>query len=120
MKRLTEDRKFPRKKFAPLVTVSSFTVDTPNPVKILCIVVEAQPGAALVQDILDKAGQQASIQVAIDSTLEVAQKYMLIGDVREESSSDRKLLRLIVSSAYNVDSLDIKLFKETIELEGKS
>ena len=120
MRRLTEDRKYPPKKFAPLVTVSSLSADTPNPVKILCIVVEAQTGAALVQDILDTAGQQASIQVTIDSTLEVAQKYFLIGSVTEESSSDRKLLRLIASSAYNVDSLDIKLFKETIVLETKS
>ena len=96
---LTEDRKFPRKRFAPLVTVSSLTADTPNPVKILCIVVEAQQGAALVQDILDTAGQQASIQVSVDSNLSIAQKYMLIGDVKEERSSDRKLLRLIASSA---------------------
>ena len=119
MNGLTEDRKFPRKKYAPLVTVRSLSADTPNPVKILCIVVEAQQGAAYVQDIFDKAGEQASIQVTVDGTLEVAQKYMLIGDVKEERGSDRKLLRLITSSAYNVDSLDIGLFKETIELESK-
>ena len=119
MKWLTEDSKFPRKRYAPLMTVSSLSADTKNPVKILCIVVEAQPGAAYVQDILDKAGKQDSIQVTVDGTLEVAQKYMLIGDVKQESASDRKLLRLIASSAYNVDSLDIMLFKEALEMERK-
>ncbi|MFW9849099.1 MAG: hypothetical protein ACFFF4_08160 [Candidatus Thorarchaeota archaeon] len=109
-----EERQFQRRKTAKLMTVNSLTADTPNPVRILCIVVEAQSGAALVQDIIDKPGEQGSIQVNVDGTLSVAEKYILIGDI-----TGGKELRLNVSHAYNVNSLDVKLYKEALSLEER-
>ena len=84
------------------------------------IVVEAQPGIALVQDIIDDDVDNAgSIWAIVEGTLEVAQKYILIGDVTEKKDSDGNELRLAVSLSYNIDSLDIALYKETLGLEEK-
>ncbi len=84
------------------------------------IVVEAQPGIALVQDILDDVDNAGSIWAIVEGMLEIAQKYILIGDVTEKKTSDDdKELRLAVSLSYNIDSLDIALYKETLELEEK-
>ncbi|MCK5151399.1 MAG: hypothetical protein KAQ65_06155 [Candidatus Thorarchaeota archaeon] len=114
-----EERKFRRRRVAKLRTVNSFTPDTSNPVRIICIVVEAQSGAALVQDIIDEPGKQGSIQVSVDGTLSVAEKYILIGDVQMTSGSEGKELRLFASHAYNVNSLDVKLYKEALNLERR-
>jgi hypothetical protein len=117
---LTEEKKYPRAKPARLVTVRSLSADTENPVKIMGIVVEAQPGIALVQDIIDDDVDNAgSIWAIVEGTLEVAQKYILIGDVTEKKDSDGNELRLAVSLSYNIDSLDIALYKETLGLEEK-
>ena len=83
------------------------------------IVVEAQPGIALVQGILDDVDNAGSIWAIVEGTLEVAQKYILIGDVTEKKTQNDNELRLAVSLAYNIDSLDIALFKETLELEER-
>ncbi len=83
------------------------------------IVVEAQPGIALVQDILDDVDNAGSIWAMVEGTLEVAQKYILIGDVTEKKASDDNELRLSVSLSYSIDSLDIALYKETLGLEEK-
>ena len=104
---------------AKLTTVKSLTQDTPNPVRILCIVVEAQPGAALVQDIIDEPGKQGSIQVSVDETLSVAEMYILLGDVRVVADNGGKELRLFASHAYNVNGLDVKLYKEALDLEKR-
>lgn len=117
---MTEEKKYPRAKPAKLVTVRSLSADTENPIKIMGIVVEAQPGIALVQGILDDDVDNAgSIWAIVEGTLEVAQKYILIGDVTEKKTQDDNELRLAVSLAYNIDSLDIALFKETLELEER-
>ncbi len=116
---MTEEKKYPRAKPAKLVTVRSLSADTENPVKIIGIVVEAQPGIALVQDILDDVDNAGSIWAIVEGTLDVAQKYILIGDVTEKKTQDDNELRLAVSLAYNIDSLDIALFKETLELEER-
>jgi hypothetical protein len=115
---LTEE-KYPRAKPAKLVTVRSLSANTENPVKIMGIVVEAQPGIALLQDIFDDVDNAGSIWAIVEGTLEIAQKYILIGDVTEKKTSDGKELRLAVSLSYNIDSLDIALYKETLELEEK-
>ncbi|MHA1575957.1 MAG: hypothetical protein ACTSU3_01215 [Candidatus Thorarchaeota archaeon] len=110
---MTEEKKYPRKRFAPLKTIDSLTKGTRNPVKILCFVVQSQTGAALVQDIF---GEQKSMKVSIElESLSESEKYMLIGNVQEEENE----LRLNVISAYNVDSLDIGLYKEVMKLEDK-
>ncbi|MCK4279038.1 MAG: hypothetical protein KAW94_00530 [Candidatus Thorarchaeota archaeon] len=116
---MTEEKKYPRAKPAKLVTVRSLSADTENPVKIMGIVVEAQPGIALVQDILDDVDNAGSIWAMVEGTLEVAQKYILIGDVTEKKASDDNELRLSVSLSYSIDSLDIALYKETLGLEEK-
>lgn len=114
---MTEEPKFKRRKYAKLRTIKSLTPDTPNPVRILCIVVEAQTGAALIQDIMDEPDNQGSMMLSVDEKLTVAEKYILIGDVKMTSGPDGKELRLIVSYAYNVNSLDIRLYKQTLKLE---
>ncbi len=91
------------------------SADTKNPVRILCIVVETAEGAALVQDIFDKMDNQGSIRVIVPEELELAKKYMLIGDISEDSEG----LKLIASSVYDVDTLDVKLYKETVKLEER-
>lgn len=116
---MTEEKKYPRAKPAKLVTVRSLSADTENPVKIMGIVVEAQPGIALVQDILDDVDNAGSIWAMVEGTLEVAQKYILIGDVTEKKASDGNELRLSVSLSYSIDTLDIALYKETLGLEEK-
>ena len=83
------------------------------------IVVEAQPGIALLQDILDNVDNAGSIWAIVEGMLEVAQKYILIGDITEKKTQDGNELRLAVSLAYNIDSLDIALYKETLKLEEK-
>ncbi len=115
---MTEE-KYPRAKPAKLVTVRSLSANTENPVKIMGIVVEAQPGIALLQDIFDDVDNAGSIWAIVEGTLEIAQKYILIGDVTEKKTSDGKELRLAVSLSYNIDSLDIALYKETLGLEEK-
>ena len=110
---MTEEKKYPRKRFAPLKTIDSLTKGTRNPVKILCFVVQSQMGAALVQDIF---GEQKSMKVSTElESLSESEKYMLIGNVQEEENE----LRLNVMSAYNVNSLDIGLYKEVMKLEDK-
>ncbi|MGY5862474.1 MAG: hypothetical protein RTU09_08910 [Candidatus Thorarchaeota archaeon] len=117
---MTEEKKYPRAKPAKLTTVRSLSADTENPVKIMGIVVEAQPGIALVQDILDDDVDHAgSIWAIVEGTLEVTQKYILIGDITEKKSSDGNELRLAVSLSYGIESLDIALYKETLGLEEK-
>ncbi len=116
---MTEEKKYPRAKPAKLVTVRSLSADTENPVKIIGIVVEAQPGIALIQDILDDVDNAGSIWAIVEGTLDVAQKYIFIGDVTEKKTQDDNELRLAVSLAYNIDSLDIALYKETLELEER-
>ena len=117
---MTEEKKYPRAKPAKLTTVRSLSADTEGPVKIMGIVVEAQPGIALVQDILDDDVDHAgSIWAIVEGTLEVTQKYILIGDVTEKKASDGNELRLAVSLSYGIDSLDIALYKEALGLEEK-
>lgn len=116
---LTEERKFPRKKPAILTTVRSLSTETDGPVRIMAIVVESSPGVALVQDIydddVDKAGK---IVVSVEGTLDVAEKYILLGDVTEKSDPKGKELRLAVSLAYNIKDLDVKLYKRVMEMDS--
>jgi len=110
---LTEEKKYPRKKYAPLKTIESLTKGTRNPVKILCFVVDSQAGAAIVQDIF---GEKVQMKVSTElETLSLSEKYILIGNIQEEE----KELMLNVVSAYNVNSLDISLYKEVMKLEEK-
>jgi hypothetical protein len=114
---LTEEKKYPRRKPARMVTVRSLSADTEGPVRIMAIVIESNPGASLVQDIYDNVDDAAKIIVTVEGTLTVAEKYLLIGEVTEKTGPDGKELRLVASLAYNINNLDTKLYKQTIEME---
>lgn len=81
--------------------------------KILCFVVDSQAGGAIVQDIYGKK-MQMKVSMELEA-LSLSEKYILIGNVQEEG----KELVLNVVSAYNVNSLDIGLYKEVMKLEEK-
>jgi hypothetical protein len=118
VKPVTEEKKsFPPRKPARLTTVRELSPETKGPVRILGIVVEARTGVALVQDVMDEVGHAASIPVTVEGTLEVAQKYMLIGEVTEKTTSKGKEMQLVATVAHNVDELDIKEFKQALNLE---
>ena len=115
----SEESSIRRRRHASLKRVKELSSDTQNPVRIVCIVVEATEGAALVQDIMDAPGRQGSIRVNVEGQLAVAEKYMLIGDVKMTTGPDGKELMLVVSSSYNINSLDIKAYKEALVLEER-
>jgi hypothetical protein len=83
------------------------------------IVIESNPGASLVQDIYDNVDDAAKIIVTVEGTLNVAEKYLLIGEVTEKTGSDGKELRLAASLAYNINNLDTKMYKQAIEMEDE-
>lgn len=68
---------------------------------------------------MDEPDNQGSMMISVDDQLSVAEKYILIGDVKMTSGPDGKELRLIVSNAYNVNSLDIRLYKQALKLEER-
>ncbi|MGY5853482.1 MAG: hypothetical protein RTU92_07965 [Candidatus Thorarchaeota archaeon] len=114
-----KERRFPRPEPSRLTTIRSLKSETKGLVRILCIVVEAREGAALVQDIYDVIDKAASIRVNVEGMLEVGQKYVLIGSISEKSTDDSTEFILTATLAHNVDSLDIKLFKEVLSMESK-
>ena len=116
---MTEETKYPRKQSAKLTTVRNLTRNTKGPVRIMCIVVEAQSGVALVQDIFDEVGMARSIKAIVEGTLTVAEKYILIGEITEKSTDDGKELQLVVSLANNINEFDINLYKQTMEMEER-
>ncbi|RDE13083.1 MAG: hypothetical protein C4K47_06855 [Candidatus Thorarchaeota archaeon] len=85
----------------------------------MCIVVESTPGLALVQDIYDDVGKARQIRALVEGKLEVAQKYMLIGSMTEKSGPNGKELMLSASQTLNINSLDIKEYKQAMELEER-
>jgi hypothetical protein len=116
---LTEERKFPRKKPAKLCTVRSLTTNNKDPVKIMGIVIESSPGMAVIQDIYDDVDKAGKLIVTVEGTLNETEKYILIGNVTEKEGSKGKELRLSVSLAYNINDLDIKTYKEVLELDSE-
>jgi hypothetical protein len=116
---LAEEKKYPRRKPAKMVTIRSLSADTEGPVRIMGIVIESTPGASLVQDIYDNVEEAAKIIVTVEGTLNVDEKYLLIGEVTEKTGSEGKELRLAASLACNINNLDTKFYKQTIELEDE-
>jgi hypothetical protein len=85
----------------------------------MCIVVESTSGLALVQDIYDEVGKARQIKALVEGKLEVAQKYMLIGSLTEKSGPKGKELMFAASQALNINPLDIKEYKQALELEER-
>ena len=84
----------------------------------MCLVIDAQPGMALVQDIYDNVEDTTKIKVFVEGLLQVESKYMLIGRVTEKSTKSGTELIFNAELAHNIDGLDIQLYKQTLELEG--
>jgi hypothetical protein len=117
---LTEEKKFIRKKASRLTTIRDISPESHGPVRILGIVVDSSPGSALVQDLYDDDVKKAgSIWITIEGTLEPKKKYLIIGDVTEKTDGDNKILWLNATIAHEIDTLDIALYKEVLELEKK-
>jgi hypothetical protein len=116
---LTEEQKIPRTQSARLATVRTLSANTKGPVRIMCIVVESTSGLALVQDIYDEVGKARQIKALVEGKLEVAQKYMLIGSLTEKSGPKGKELMFAASQALNINPLDIKEYKQALELEER-
>ena len=116
---LTEERKFPRRKPAKLTTIRDISPDVDTPVRIMAIVVESKPGVALVQDRYEDDVENAgTIVVSVEGTLDVGETYVLLGEVTEKSGPDGKELRLAVSLAHKISGLDVKLYKQVVEMES--
>ena len=84
----------------------------------MCFVIESQPGTAIVQDIYDKVEDATTIKVFVEGTLQVDTKYMLLGKVTEKSTKEGSELILNAAIQYNIDKMDISLYKQALDLEG--
>ncbi|NHI84165.1 MAG: hypothetical protein EAX81_07680 [Candidatus Thorarchaeota archaeon] len=116
---MTEEKKFPRIKPAKLSTVRNLSAETEGPVKIIGIVIESSLGMALIQDILDDVDKAGRIIATVEGTLNETEKYILIGNTTEKDGKKGKELRFAANLAYNVNDLDIKTYKEVLELESE-
>lgn len=117
---MAEEKSYPRRKPSQLTKIRSLSVDTSGPVRIMGIVVDSSPGLAVVQDIYDDDVKKAGkIQVSIEGSLELKKKYLLIGEVTEKTTDDGKELRLNALIAHDIDTLDIALYKEALDMEEK-
>jgi len=117
---LAEEKKTVRKKTSKLTTIRDISPTTDGPVRILGIVVDASPGAALVQDLYDSDIDNAGkIWVSVEGNLEPKKKYLIIGDVTIKTSKDTKEARLNATIVHNIDKLDIGLYKEILEMEDE-
>lgn len=115
---MTEEKKFTRRKAAKLTTIRNISPSIEGPVRVLGIVVDSSPGTALIQDLFDSEIKKAgSIWVNVEGTLEVKKKYLIIGEVTSKTIDGSQEARLNVSIAHDVDTLDIGLYKEALEME---
>ncbi|MFX1578955.1 MAG: hypothetical protein ACFFBJ_04860 [Promethearchaeota archaeon] len=117
---MTEEKKFTPRKPSKLTTIRNLSADTSGPVRIMGIVVDSSPGLAVVQDIYDDDIKNAGkIQVSIEGSLELQKRYLFIGEITEKTTDGEKELRLNALIAHDIDSLDIALYKEVLNLEEK-
>ncbi len=114
---VSEDKKFIRKRAAHLTTIHELA-DKKSPVRVLGIVIDSQPGAALIQDLfVDDVSQAGQIWVTVEGTLESQKKYLIIGEITEKTDGDKKEPRLNATLVHPIDDLDLSLYKEILELE---
>ncbi len=114
---MAEEKSYPRRKPSKLMKIRDLSTKTADPVRIMGIVVDSGPGFAIVQDIFDDVKSAQKIQVSVEESLEIKHKYMLIGEVTEKTVEDGKELRLNVRLAHNIDTLDLELYKEVLEMD---
>jgi len=117
---LTEEKKTIRKKASKITTIRNITPSIDGPVRVLGIVVDSSPGAALIQDLYDSEVDKAgSIWVSVEGTLEIKKKYLIIGDVTTKTTKDTKEARLNATIVHDIDTLDIGMYKEILEMEDE-
>ncbi len=97
--------------------VRNLTPEIDGPVRIMGIVLSSTTGSAMVQDIYDDIEHAKSILVIVEGKLIEDEKYILIGNILERVSDSGKEIVLDASLAYNMNKLDVKLYKEALELE---
>ena len=115
---MTEEKKFSRRKAAKLTTIRNISPSIDGPVRVLGFVVDSSPGTALIQDLYDSDVEKAgSILVSVEGTLEVKKKYLIIGEVTTKTVDDSQEIRLNASIAHDVDTLDVAMYKEVVEME---
>lgn len=115
--RWMSEKSFRARRPSPLVTIRSLNSDIEGPIRIIGLVVEARPGTAIVQDLMDDVDSAGSIQVIVEGQLEVEHKYILIGEVTEKKTDHGKTLILNADIAHDITDLDIREFKRTLDLE---
>lgn len=117
---MAEEKKTIRKKASKLTTIRDISPSSEGPVRVLGIVVDASPGAALVQDLydpdIDNAGK---IWLSVEGTLELKKKYLIIGDVTTKTTKDTQEARLNATIVHDIEQLDIGLYKEILEMEDE-
>ncbi|MFW9843467.1 MAG: hypothetical protein ACFFEV_02705 [Candidatus Thorarchaeota archaeon] len=117
---MAEEKKTIRKKASKLTTIRDISPSIDGPVRVLGIVVDASPGAALIQDLYDSEVDKAgSIWVSVERTLELKKKYLIIGDVTTKTSKDKKEARLNATIVHDIEKLDIGAYKEILEMEDE-
>ncbi|TFG33381.1 hypothetical protein EU528_00080 [Candidatus Thorarchaeota archaeon] len=117
---MTEEKKYIRKAPAKLTTIRNISPSIDGPVRVLGIVVNSSPGAALIQDLYDSEVDKAgSIWVSVEGTLELKKKYLIIGDVTTKTEKDTKEARLNATIIHDIEKLDIGLYKEILEMEDE-
>jgi hypothetical protein len=117
---LTEEKKFIRKRPSRLTTIRDISPSVRGPVRIIGRVVDSQPGSALIQDLFaDDDKNAGSIWITVEGTLELKKKYLVIGEVTEKTDGDAKILWLNATLVHDIDTLDISLYKEILELEER-
>jgi len=117
---LAKEKKIIRKKASKLTTIRDIAPSTDGPVRVLGIVVDASPGAALVQDLYDSDVDNAGkIWVSVEGTLELGKKYLIIADVTTKTSKGTKEARLNSNIVHDIEQLDIGAYKEILEMEDE-
>ncbi|TET07478.1 MAG: hypothetical protein E3J86_12750 [Candidatus Thorarchaeota archaeon] len=114
---MAEEKSYSRRKPSKLMRIRDLSAKITEPVRIMGIVVDSSPGSAVIQDIFDDVKKAKKIQVSVEGTLEIKHKYMLIGEVTEKKIEGGKELRLNATIAHNIDTFDIALYKEALEME---
>ncbi|MHA1768409.1 MAG: hypothetical protein ACTSV3_00975 [Candidatus Thorarchaeota archaeon] len=117
---LTEERRYSRRKAGKLVRIRDIAPDESNPIRILGIVVDADTDTFLVQDIFDDSVDDAEkIWVMCETPLDLGKKYLLIGNIVQESLEESEGLKMNATVAYDIGSLNLSLYRSAVELESK-
>lgn len=115
---MTEEKKAIKRKASKLTTIRNISPSIDGPIRVLGIVVNSSPGAALIQDLYDSEVDKAgSIWVSVERTLELKKKYLIIGEVTTKTVEGKKEARLNASIVHDIEKLDIGVYREILEMD---